>query len=296
MDERRLKIFLAIVDEGGVTRAAGKLRIAQPSLSQALQAIEREYGVELFHRVGRGLKITSAGEALVGPARQALRSLETAATVVAAVVGLDAGRLDIAALSTLASDPLAHLIGRFRHSHPRIAVRVHEAESLVALNTLVRSGSCELGITQLPLPLLMRDLTADPLGEQELVFVLPPGSRAASRPLEASALAHVPLVVAPVGTSTRLLLDQALAAVGVEPVIAVETAAREATIPLVLAGAGAALLPLETALTAERRGAIIRPPHPKITRQIGLAHRDRPLSPAGHAFLSHAMDVATTTA
>lgn len=283
MDERRLRIFLAIVDEGGVTRAAARLRIAQPSLSQTLRAIEREYGVELFHRVGRGLKITPAGEALVGPARQAVRSLEAASGAVAEVGGLRDGRLDIGALSTLASDPLAYLIGRFRHSYPRVAVHVREAESIAALNALVRDGSCELGITHLPLT--TRDLVVHPLGNQELLFVLPPGAAGGDRPLAASALSHTPLVVAPIGTSTRLLLDQALAAVGIEPLIAVETAAREATIPLVLAGAGAALLPRQTADDARRRGAVVRPPRPKITRAIGLVHRRQPLSPAAEAFL-----------
>jgi DNA-binding transcriptional LysR family regulator len=55
MDERRLRYFLAIVDDGSVTAAAERLHVAQPSLSQALRAFEAELGAELFHRVGRGL-------------------------------------------------------------------------------------------------------------------------------------------------------------------------------------------------------------------------------------------------
>ena len=286
MDERRLRVFLAIVDEGGVTRAAVRLGVAQPSLSQALRAIEHEYGVELFHRIGRGLRITPAGEALVGPARQALRSLEAAANAIDEVSRLGTGRLDIAALSTLASDPLADLIGRFRQSHQGISVRVHEAEGMAKLSALVRDGSCELGITHLPLA--AGDLVALPLGQQDLLFVFPPDSPARNGPLPVTALANTPLVVSPPGTSTRMLLEQALADVGVEPLIAVETAAREATVPLVLAGAGAALLPRQTAADARRRGAIVRAPHPPITRQIGLVHREDQLSAAGRAFLETA--------
>ena len=78
------------------------------------------------------------------------------------------------------------------------------------------------------------------------------------RPLGARELATTPLVVSPPGTSTRILLEQALTAVGVTPQIAVETAAREAIVPLVLAGAGAALLPAPLAREAQRRGATVR--------------------------------------
>jgi DNA-binding transcriptional LysR family regulator len=74
----------------------------------------------------------------------------------------------------------------------------------------------------------------------------------------------------------------------VAPRIAVETAAREAIVPLVLAGAGAALLPVPLAREAERRGAVVRPARPSITRRIGLIHRDGLLSAAARAFLATA--------
>ena len=64
------------------------------------------------------------------------------------------------------------------------------------------------------------------------------------------------------------------------------TAAREAIVPLVLAGAGAALLPAPLAHEAQRRGAIVRHARPKITREVGLVHRDSPLSAAARAFLA----------
>src|SRR5271155_2400049 len=129
MDERRLRYFLAVVDEGGVTRAARRLRVAQPSLSQSVRALESELGAELFHRVGRGLRLSPAGEALVGPARRVLRAIDDARDAITGVVELNAGRLELAALATLAVDPMADLIGGFRERYPGIEVRVHEPES-----------------------------------------------------------------------------------------------------------------------------------------------------------------------
>jgi DNA-binding transcriptional LysR family regulator len=285
MDERKLGYFLATVDEGSVTRAAERLRVAQPSLSQTLRALERELGVALFDRVGRGVALTAAGHALVGPARQVLRAASEARDAVGGVIELKAGIVELAALATLAVDPLAALIGRFRELHPGVSVRVVEPENADGVNSLVRDGTCELGIAHLG----PRDdrLVYHSLGEQELLFAMPPGDEgSAQRRLGARELARTPLVVGPPGTSTRSLLEQALAGMGVTPQIAVETAAREAITPLVLAGAGAALLPAPIAREAERRGAIVRRARPPITRSVGVVHRDAPLSPAARALLT----------
>lgn len=300
MDERRLRYFLAIAEEGGVTRAARRLHIAQPSLSQSLQTLERELGVALFDRVGRGVRLSAAGQALVGPARQALRSIEAARNAVGEVSALLAGVLEIAALPTLAVDPLAELVGRFRTEHPGVRVRVREAESATGMSTLVRDGDCELGLAHLPLP--QEGLIAAELGVQELLFVLPasvelpseraeqlaPGVAQRRRAVSPAALADVPFIVSPPGTSTRMLLEGAMEAAGVVAAIAVETDAREAIVPLVLAGAGGALLPAPLALEAQRRGALVRAAKPRIARRIGLIRREGPLSPAGRAFAAGA--------
>ncbi len=292
MDNRRVLYFLTTVDEGGVTRAARRLHVAQPSLSQALRSLEAELGVELFHRVGRGLRLSAAGEAFVGPARQVLRTMDAARGAIAGVVELETGTLELAALATLATDPMAGLLGRFRERHPGVRVRVLEPDTADGISTLVREGGCELGLAHLPLP---RDgLRARPLGDQELLFVFPPDAGAESgHPLGARELARTPLVVSPPGTSTRILLEQALAAVGVIPTIAVETAAREAIVALVLGGAGAALLPAPLAREAERGGAAVRPVRPRISRTVGMVHRDGPLSPAARAFLALATETTT---
>src|SRR5580700_10595291 len=191
MDEKRLAYFLAIVDEGGLTKAARAQHIAQPSLSQSLGALERELGARLFDRAGRGLRLTAAGHALIGPARQALRSMQEVRSAVGEVSALLAGTLEIAALPTLAVDPLADLLGRFRVEHPGVAVSMREAESAAGMSALVRDGGCELGLTHLPLP--QQGLTTVELGVQELLFVLPAsidlGSGHSSKAISPAALA-----------------------------------------------------------------------------------------------------------
>jgi len=272
MNERHVRSFLAVVDDGTVTRAARRLHVAQPSLSQTLAALETEIGAHLFERAGRGLRLTPAGHALVGPARQILRAIDEARAAVSDVVELRAGTVTLTTLATLAVAPVADLIGRYRRLYPGIQVRVLESETLNDVVTHVRTGACDLGIGYLAR--VEPGLVLHPLGKQELLLVFPPSQRVSQlEPVPLETLAHTPFVVSPAGTSTRTLLEDALTAVGITPNIAVETAAREAIIPLVLADAGAALLPAPLANEAARRGATIRHTQPQITRPVALIHR-----------------------
>ena len=128
------------------------------------------------------------------------------------------------------------------------------------------------------------------MGSQEILAVRPPGThRGGTRRLAVGDLAGVPLVTTPPGTSTRELVQQALAQAGIEPVVAVEVGHREALLPLVLAGAGTSFLPRPLARQAARRGAVVLPLDPPIVRQIGLIHRPGPLAPAAGAFLALAV-------
>lgn len=281
MDLRRLRLFLAVVDEGGFTAAAEAAHVAQPAVSLAVRELEAELGAPLLVRSRRGATLTSAGEALVGPARQALRDVENAAAAVAAVTGLVAGRLDLASLPTLAADPVADLVGRFRRAHPAVSVRLGAPRDLEELAAWVRSGTAEVGITEQGAT--NRGLVEVRFGEQELFAVSPPGG--SSSPLRLDRLASVPLVLSPAGSSLRDVVDTALAAAGVRPDVAVEAAQRDALIPLVLAGAGTTFLPGTLARAARQLGATMRPTTPRLRRTIVVVHRQDQLGPAAQRFL-----------
>src|SRR3954454_1214386 len=128
MDARQLTAFLAVVEHGTVTRAAPAVHVSQPALSQTIRALELELGTQLFHRIGRRLVLTAAGEAMVGPARQVVRDLELARRAVTDVAGVAGGSLDLTLLPTLAVDPAAQLVGGFRLAHPGVAIRLSAPE------------------------------------------------------------------------------------------------------------------------------------------------------------------------
>ena len=119
MELQQLRYALAVVEHGTFTAAAEACFVAQPSLSHAIRTLERDLGVELFHRIGRRAQLTSAGEAFVPAARQVLRAVDAVRAEVGAVVDLITGRLDLVALPTLAVDPVATLVGAFRKALPR---------------------------------------------------------------------------------------------------------------------------------------------------------------------------------
>lgn len=295
MDLRQASYVLAVVDEGTFTAAAASIPVSQPSLSQAIGALERELGTTLFHRLGRQVTLTPAGEAFVGPARRMLHDAALARAAVADVADLATGRLDLVALSTLVVEPLVELVGRFRRAHPGITVRIAEPEDADAVADLVRSGRCELGFGDEPI--VGPGLEVDPLGRQAILAVLPPGTDLAGGRLSAARLAAFPLITTPRGTSTRRLLSTALAGRrpgGTEPALGVVTEHREAIVPLVLAGAGAALLPEPLARAAAERGAVVAPLARSLSRPVVLVRRSGPLSPAAAAFRSLALaDPAT---
>ena len=285
MDLRRLRLFLAVVDEGSFTAAAAAAHVAQPAVSLAVRELEVELGAALLVRSRRGAHLTPAGEALVGPARQAVRDIENAAAAVAAVTGLVAGRLDLASLPTLAADPVADLVGQFRRAHPSVTVRLGAPLDLAELADDVRSGAAELGITEGGPT--NRRLEEVPLGEQELVAVSPPGG--STRAVRLDQLARVPLVLSPAGTSMRDIVETALAEVGVTAEVAVETAQRDALIPLVLAGAGTTFLPATLARAAGHLGATVRLTVPRLRRLLVVVHRPGTLGPAATRFLDLAV-------
>lgn len=289
MELRQVEYVVGVAEHGGFTKAATALHVTQPALSEGVARLEAELGVELFHRVGRRVVVSAAGEAFLDPARRLLRDREVLTSSVAAVVGLEAGRLDLVTLPTLAGEPLAALVGRFRRAHPGVVVHVDQPEEDRGVADRVRRGDAELGLADLPLD--GAGLVTERLLTQELVAVLPADAPLADRKrLSVRDLAATPLVLTPPGTPMRLRVDQAFADAGATPVLAVVTDQRDAIVAMVLAGAGATILPDPLAATARARGAVTVPLTPRLRRDVGLVWRDAPLSPAARAFLAVSRD------
>jgi DNA-binding transcriptional LysR family regulator len=296
MDPRQLNYFLAIVEQGGFGKAAEHLHVAQPSLSQSIAALERELGVSLFHRVGRGAVLSDAGTELIGPARRVLRDLDVARAAARSVRGLRQGTVHISTMPSPGLEPLTSMISKFTAVHPAIVLRIDGAFGPEDVLEAVRSGACELGLLGSSGQLHVPGVQVIPLEDQPLVLISPPGADLPDR--DQVRLAELPglrLIVSHRGSLMRRLVDDALAH-GSDARIAVELAHRTSILPLVLAGVGHAVMPSSWTLIAERSGARVRAIEPTTCLHIALVHRDDDLTPAAREFLTTVAPVRTAGA
>ncbi|GAA1905404.1 LysR substrate-binding domain-containing protein [Nocardioides lentus] len=303
MDARRLRVFLAIVDEGGFGRAADHLHLAQPSLSQTIAGLERELGVPLFHRVGRRAVLSSAGEQLVEPARRVLRDLDAAADAARATRGLRRGRLDLVSMPSVGIEPLGALLRDLTTAHPGLRVRVGGAFTAEEVVAAVRDGSAEVGLLGAAGDPPAPGLLAVPLAPQRFVVLAAPGTDlgGGARGAEATAGTDAPVgpdalrgrrfVASQEGSLMRRLLDD-LAGPGGDPAVVVEVDHRTSVLPLVLAGVGLALVPDSWSALARAAGAAVHPLADSPELAVRLVHRSAHLTPAAQALLAIARRTA----
>ena len=245
MELRHLRYFVAVAEELHFTRAALRLNIAQPPLSQQIRALEGELGVQLFLRTRRSVALTDAGHALLVRAREMLAATRSLPGELQRVARGEVGLLRIGFSSTLPlTKVLRDVVADHRRTHPDVALNLREMHSQQQFDGLLR-GELDVGLVRYnesaPEGIRLVVLRRDPLR-----LVVPARHRFARRKSVAIAECRdEPFIGFPgdAGTGTGPLLKRLCAQAGFEPRIAQE--AREATtqIGLVAAGLGIAVLP-----------------------------------------------------
>ena len=281
MTLRQLEYLVAVIDEGSFGAAAQSLYVSQPTLSQQIRALEAEIGGALVERLPRGVRPTPAGEALLPGARAALAAATRAGRSARMVLGLEAGELEIATVGTVAIGLLPGVLRRWRTRHPARTVRLHEHRDGPALADAVANGSADLGIGPRP-----DDWSGplEPLGEEELVVVLPPGDplRERDAPIPLAALADREWVLFERDHALARLTETLCAEAGFTPAAAVRTAQIAAVPALAAAGLGPALVPANIVAGPLRRS--VRSLDPKRSREL-CAFTRAEWSPLARAFL-----------
>lgn len=267
MERRQLEFFLAIAEAGSFTSAAARLHVAQPSLSYAVRGLERELGGALFERHGRGVRLTPAGSALLGPARRVVRGFELAAGAVRSVADEGFGRLRITSSTVWAVEPLVPLLAEFRRIQPGAHVVVTDPSHRSDVLDQVRKAEVDVGLIDGAPP--RGPFGSHRLTEHELVAMLPPSGEAPEE-VGIEELAESGLISTPSGTALRTFLDERLEAAGLPAEVAIETAHVASIIPLVLARAGVAVLTEGMAGAASRAGARVVPLTPAVRVGVSL--------------------------
>ena len=292
MDVRQLKYFLAVVDYGGFSKAAEQLMIAQPSLSQAIATFERELGAPLFHRIGRGVVLSEAGAALVGPARVVLRDLDEAKATMRALKGLRGGRIDLVTMPSPGMEPLTTILTAFTRHHPEVTINAEAGFTPEEVLDSVRSGACEIGILGSPEPTRAADLDVVELESQALVLISGPDDEVpAGRTVRREDLSGCRLIVSQRGSLMRALVDDVLAE-GIEVTIVAEIAHRTSILPMVLNGIGRAVMPSSWTQTARRAGAHVQRIVPESYLHVAAVSRRIHLTTPAAALMNEARQYA----
>jgi DNA-binding transcriptional LysR family regulator len=250
---RHLRSFLAVAEELHFGRAAARLQMAQPPLSQQVRRLERELGVELFRRNRRHVELTPAGSALVPEARRTLAASERAIAVVAAVAAGASGRLALGFVGSLAHGVLPLLVRELRQQAPEIEIAVREANTSQQID-LLRLGLLDAGLVRPPIR--AAGVEIEVVGREPLRAVLPDDHPlAGARSLPLGALRDAPFVLFPRAIGPGLY-DQIVGlcrAAGFSPNVVYESGATATMVAMVEAGVGVSVLPASHAGTGSAR-------------------------------------------
>jgi LysR family nitrogen assimilation transcriptional regulator len=284
MDLKQLRTFRAVAELGSLSKAADRLRAAQPALSRHIKLLEHELRVELFVRNGRGMLLTSAGRMLLDRTTGLVRQIEQVRDDLQSASGKPSGRVILGLVPTVSAVFSGRFARRVITEFPDVSLRIVESYGGHLVEWLHR-GEMDLAITYGPAVDL--HLTVQSIGHEDIAVVGPPGSGLASKKhVDLKWLVKQNLIVPSISHGLRALLEKAVARerLTLNPII--EADSYRAQISLMEEGLGYTLLPASAirAELATQRLEMAVLVNPTISRELILA------SP-----IAHPTSIATTT-
>ncbi|CDR07457.1 LysR family transcriptional regulator [Streptomyces iranensis] len=243
MELRHVRYFVAVAEELNFGRAAARLNIAQPPLSVQIRDLERELGVKLFERTGKGVTLTQEGAVFLLEARQICDQVSRARHAVNQATAGELGHLRVAGIPFAFMEVLPLVIPRFREENPHVLIDLREAGTQESFDSL-RTGAMDIAFVRQSDP--VAGLEVLPLLTGRFELIVPRGHRLArDRPADIAELAFEPLVM----TSRQIspyYYDRtlsAMSAAGITPHAVVEATSIQAQLGYVASGMGVSLVP-----------------------------------------------------
>jgi len=289
MDLRQLRYFVTVAEELHFGRAAGRLHMTQPPLSQAIQALESEIGTRLFSRTKRTVALTPVGKAWLAHVRGALEAADALPGIAQRLSRGELGSLKLAFISIADYNVLPPLLSQYRTQYPGVQVHLREATSDLQIESLL-AGEIDAGLI---LPPAALHISCDylPLFREPLMAAVPVAWKGSAR---FKALAAEPLILFPRPSAPAFhdLITGYFVQRGVIPRIGQEAVQMQTILSLVSAGLGVALVP-RSMVNLGRTGVRYLPLEgeaPEI--ETGLVWRRDDASPALRRFIEVARSVA----
>ncbi|VBI77074.1 LysR substrate-binding domain-containing protein [Burkholderia pseudomallei] len=297
-DLRQWRYFVAVADERHFGRAAERLSMTQPPLSQAIRALEDALGVALFARTKRSVELTAVGAALLPDVRRLIAAADALPPLAQSLARGEAGSLALAFVSTADYGLLPQLLREFGARYPHVRLQLAEATSDVQIEELV-AGRIDAGLVIPPVPPRhAASLSYLPVLREPLVVAMPAeAAEAAEAANAADAAADAPVRIADIASLPLVIFPRRLApgfydiitgcygAAGVTPRIGQEAIQMQTIVSLVSAGMGVALVP-QSLRNLRRTGVVYRAladPAPVV--ETGLVWRTDDVSPVLAGFI-----------
>ena len=275
LDVRRLRVLHAVSTHGSVTAAAAALGYSAPAVSQQLAALEREVGMRLTEREGRGISLTPAAVILVAHTDALLAQLDAAESDLAALRDQVAGQVALAAFPSAAATFVPAAWAALAGSAPQVQLDLTEMEPEESLPAVLR-GDIDVAIAHeydlLPRPLdplfERRELLRDPVW----VAIRADHPLAAAETMRLSDLAGLPFLAPRTSTSCAEMIQRACARAGFVPRVVARATDFQVLLSLVAAGAGVTLVPHLAACWLPPQVRLLAPAEP-VTRQVFTVSR-----------------------
>ena len=257
MEIRQLRAFVAIAESGTFTAGAARVHVTQAAISMQIRQLENEIGAKVFVRAPRHVILTEAGEHLLHRARQILREHDAAIEEIAELAGAERGRLRIGSASAMVlTDQLPRILKELRRQHPGAEISVTSGTSEALVQQIVAG---ELDIAFVSLPVDVRGIQTDRLGEDQLVAIASPRHKLAKqKTISAYTLAGEKLILGERGGNTRRLIDQFFAQAGVSLKVSMELSRQAAIRRMVEEDMGVGIVPLQSVKDEVESGKLVR--------------------------------------
>jgi len=240
MNLHHLRLFAAVVNHGGFTKAAASLRLSQPAISKSLNELERQLNLSLIDRSARSIKLTDAGHTLYARARELFGVEWIAEQELREIRGLKRGVLRIASSTTIATYMLPPFLGRFHLRHPGIRIRASSANTRTVLRMLLES---RVDVALVEGPVSHPQVEVHPWRDDELVVISHPDHELLSRSdVDVAMLVREQFIVREPGSGTRDVSARALALHGARLTNTIRVGGTEAIKQAVAAGLGFAIV------------------------------------------------------
>lgn len=291
LELRQLRYFVAVAEENHFGRAAARLHMTQPPLSQAIQSLEAALGTPLFSRTRRSIMLTPAGAALLPEAQRLLQQAAALPDLARRAASGESGLLSLSFVSTADYSLLPPLLREFRERYPQAQIDLREATSDVQIDDLMQ-GRIDAGLLIPPLPDKAKtELDYLTILSEPLILAMPQDMKnmkgLKKRGVSLTSLPDMPLIVFPRRISPAFH-DAILATfrdAGITPHIGQEAIQMQTIVGLVSAGMGIALVP-QSVSNLQRPGVEYRSLSGKVpTVETGIAWRRDNASPILRTFL-----------